>query len=156
VSKTKTATYIAVDGKLAGVITFSDTIRQESAETIARIKDYGIQTLMITGDNKSAAQTIAKQLRINQVHAEALPAQKLHLLEGVTDRPVAFVGDGVNDAPVLTAANVGIALGARGSTAASESADMVIMLDDISRVAVAYQIAKRTFAIARQSIMIGI
>lgn len=155
-SKAKTATFVAVDGKLAGIITFSDSVRQESAETIARIKNYGIQTLMITGDNKSAAQAIAKQLRINQVHAEALPAQKLHLLEGVTDRPVAFVGDGVNDAPVLTASNVGIALGARGSTAASESADMVIMLDDISRVADAVDVAKRTFRIARQSIIGGI
>jgi heavy metal translocating P-type ATPase len=156
VIKTKTATYVAVGGKLAGVISFSDTVRPESAETIARIKGYGMQTLMITGDNKSAAQTVAKQLRINQVHAEALPAQKLHLLEAVTDRPVAFVGDGVNDAPVLTASNVGIALGARGSTAASESADMVILLDDISRVADAVDVAKQTFRIARQSIIGGI
>ena len=155
-SKTKTATYVAVDGKLAGVITFSDTIRPESAQTINVIKGYGMQTLMITGDNKSAAQAIAKQLHINQVHAETLPAEKLHLLERVTDRPVACVGDGVNDAPVLTASDVGIALGARGSTAASESADMVIMLDDISRVADAVTIAKRTFKIARQSILGGI
>jgi P-type E1-E2 ATPase len=85
-----------------------------------------------------------------------LPADKLHLIERAKHRPLAFVGDGVNDAPVLTGADIGIALGARGSTAASESADMVIMLDDLGRVAAASAIAKRTFQIARQSILIGI
>ncbi|HET6924666.1 MAG TPA: HAD-IC family P-type ATPase, partial [Candidatus Saccharimonadales bacterium] len=93
---------------------------------------------------------------INDVYAEALPGEKVHSIEQVSERPVVFVGDGVNDAPVLTAADVGIALGARGSTVASESADIVIMLDDLSRVAVATRIARRTFAIARQSILIGI
>lgn len=152
----RSATYVAIDGKLAGTITFSDHIRPESAHTISVIKGYGMQTLMVTGDSKTAAAAIAKQMHINQVHAEALPADKLHILEGVVDRPVAFVGDGVNDAPVLTASDVGIALGARGSTAASESADMVIMLDDIGKVADAVAISKRTFKIARQSILGGI
>jgi P-type E1-E2 ATPase len=85
-----------------------------------------------------------------------LPADKLRVLDEAKNRPLVFVGDGVNDAPILTAADVGIALGARGSTAASESADMVIMLDDVSRVATALEIAKRTFKIAKQSILIGI
>jgi P-type E1-E2 ATPase len=111
---------------------------------------------MVTGDNKATAQAIAKQLGISHVHAEALPAEKLHILDEIKQRPIAFVGDGVNDAPILTAADVGIALGARGSTAASESADMVIMLDDFSRVAVAVAVAKKTFQIAKQSILIGI
>src|SRR5205085_10301599 len=108
------------------------------------------------GDNELTAQSIAKQLGITSVKANCLPGDKIHAVEQITDRPVAFVGDGVNDAPVLTASDVGIALGARGSTAASESADVVIMLDDISRVASSVAIAKRTFFIAKQSIFIGI
>jgi P-type E1-E2 ATPase len=111
---------------------------------------------MVTGDNQITAESIAGELGIDHVHAEALPADKLRVIDEVKQRPMAFVGDGVNDAPVLTAADIGIALGARGSTAASESADMVIMLDDISRVAVGREIANRTFSIARQSILVGI
>lgn len=155
-SQAQTATYVAVDGKLAGYITFTDSIRPESAQTIEVIHDYKLDTLMVTGDSTTAANTIATQLGIDQVHAEALPADKLYVLEGILRRPVAFVGDGVNDAPVLTAADIGIALGARGSTAASQSADMVIMLNDISKVAEAIQISKRTFRIAKQSIVGGI
>lgn len=152
----QTATYVAADGKLAGYITFTDSIRPESAQTIEAIHDYKLDTLMVTGDSKAAAHSIAERLGIDQVHAEALPADKLYVLEGILRRPVAFVGDGVNDAPVLTAADIGIALGARGSTAASESADMVIMLNDISKVADAIRISKRTFRIAKQSIIGGI
>jgi P-type E1-E2 ATPase len=111
---------------------------------------------MVTGDNQGTANAVAKKLGISTVVAEALPIDKVRAVENTEYRPVAFIGDGVNDAPVLTAADVGIALGARGSTAASESADVVIMLDDISRVAKAYEIAKRTFAIAKQAILIGI
>ncbi len=156
VKQEQTATYVAVEGKLAGCITFTDSIRPESAQTIEAIHDYKLDTLMVTGDSKAAAYAIAKQLGIDQVHAESLPADKLHVLEGILRRPVAFVGDGVNDAPVLTAVDIGIALGARGSTAASESADMVIMLNDISKVAEAIRISKRTFRIAKQSIIGGI
>ena len=155
-TKAQTATYVAIDGKLAGFITFKDTVRPESKATIKTLRKLGLDTLMITGDNAASAKAIAKQLGIRQVYAEMLPGDKLHVLEELTERPVAFVGDGVNDAPVLTAADIGIALGARGSTAASESADMVIMLDDLSRVVRAVDIAKRTFAIARQSILGGI
>jgi len=153
----QTAVYVAADAVLVGVITFKDTVRPESKATLDTLRSLGIhEFLMVTGDNQATAQTIAKQLGITHVHAEALPADKLRILEEVKKRPLAFVGDGVNDAPILTGADIGIALGARGSTAASESADMVIMLDDISRVATAVAIAKRTFQIARQSILIGI
>jgi heavy metal translocating P-type ATPase len=155
-NQNQTATYIGIDGQLAGFITFQDTVRPESKQTIKRLRAFGLNTLMVTGDNAASAKAIAKQLGISQVHAGMLPAGKLRVVEEITQRPVAFVGDGVNDAPVLTASDIGIALGARGSTAASESADMVIMLDDISRVALVVQIAKRTFAIARQSILVGI
>ena len=153
----QTAVYVAVDGQPAGVITLKDELRTDSRATLSRLHQLGIRhTLMVTGDNSATAQAIARELGIEEVHAEALPADKLHVISKVKDRPVVFVGDGVNDAPVLTAADVGIALGARGSTAASESADLVIMLDDIGRVAAGLEIAKRTFGIARQSILVGI
>ncbi len=149
--------YVSRDGELAGTITLKDELRPEAAKTLKELNQLGIdETLMVTGDNKATAEAIAKQLGISHVHAEALPAEKLHVLDEVKARPMAFVGDGVNDAPILTAADIGIALGARGSTAASESADMVIMLDDVSRVATAVAVAKHTFQIARQSILIGI
>lgn len=153
----QTATYVAIDGHLAGVITFQDEIRPESKATLSKLRRLGIRHfLMVTGDNKATAIAVAKKLGINEVVAEAMPVDKLRAIEGVKHKPVAFVGDGVNDAPVLTAADVGIALGARGSTAASESADLVIMQDNIGHVATSVEIARRTFKIARQSIFIGI
>jgi heavy metal translocating P-type ATPase len=156
-SVTETATYVAVNGKLAGIITFSDELRPETKTTLQQLTRLGFtEIIMITGDNAVIAKKIAKQLHIDHVTAEALPGDKLLTLEKVKNRPVVFVGDGVNDSPVLTAADVGIALGARGSTAASESADLVIMQDDLSYVAKAVQVAQQTFRIARQSILIGI
>ncbi len=153
----QTAVYVAADGKLAGVIKLSDELRPETKATLGLLKRLGIKhSLMVTGDNQATAASIAKQLGIEHVHAEMLPADKLRILGEVKHRPLVFVGDGVNDAPALTAADVGIALGARGSTAASESADMVIMTNDFSRVATAVSVAKRTFFIAQQSILIGI
>jgi heavy metal translocating P-type ATPase len=152
-----TAAYIAIDGALAGIITFGDELRPETKTTLEKINKLGIKhLLMVTGDNQRTADTIAKQLGIETVVADALPGDKLIAMENAAHRPVGFVGDGVNDAPVLTAADVGIALGARGSTAASESADVVIMLDNIEQVAVGVDIAKRTIRIARQAILTGI
>ncbi|GAC1388013.1 MAG: heavy metal translocating P-type ATPase [Candidatus Saccharimonadales bacterium] len=156
-ANTKTATFIAIDGVLAGKISFVDELRPESKSTLQRLTKAGIRhTLIVTGDSNAVAQQIAKKLGITDVRADCLPVDKLHAIEQIKDGPVAFVGDGVNDAPVLTAADVGIALGARGSTAASESADVVILLDDISKVADGVEIAKRTFFIAKQSILVGI
>lgn len=153
----QTAVFVAVDGKLAGVITLKDEVRPESQATLERLRELGIgEFMMVTGDNRAVAEAIAKPLGIKEIYAEALPADKLRVLDKAKLRPLAFVGDGVNDAPILTAADVGVALGARGSAAASESADVVIMLDDLSRIAIATAIAKRTFRIARQSILIGI
>ncbi|MEI8338610.1 MAG: heavy metal translocating P-type ATPase [bacterium] len=153
----QTAAFVAVDGEIVGLITVNDQVRKESKSTVARLKELGIKNiLMVTGDNQSVAKKIASQLGITEIHANTLPADKLRIVEGIKKRPVAFVGDGVNDAPVLTASDVGIALGAKGAPAASESADMVIMLDDVKRVAVATHIAKQTFSIAKQSIFIGI
>lgn len=153
----QTAVYVALGGELAGLVTFSDQVRPEAAETLEHLRELGLkEMLMVTGDNQFIAQSIADSFGINHVNAEMLPADKLRVLEEVKERPLVFVGDGVNDAPALTAADVGIALGARGSTAASESADMVIMLDDLGRVAAALSISKQTFKIAKQSILIGI
>jgi heavy metal translocating P-type ATPase len=154
---TGTVVYVGVDDKLAGVINLKDEVRSEAGTTLEKLRSLGVRhTMIVTGDNAAAAAQIAKPLGISEVHADMLPADKLRLIEHAEHRPLAFVGDGVNDAPVLTGADIGIALGARGSTAASESADMVIMLDDLGRVAAATAIAKRTFQIARQSILIGI
>lgn len=152
-----TASYVAINGEFAGVITFNDEIRPESKAMLDSLKKNGINhVLMVTGDNNQTAQAVAKKLGITDVRANCLPADKLRALESIQNRPVAFVGDGVNDAPVLTSADVGIALGARGSTAASESADVVILQDDVAKVAEAVQISQRTLFIAKQSILIGI
>lgn len=155
----QTATWVAVDSQLAGIIFFRDEIRQESKATLNKLRSFGIRRLiMITGDNLATAKVIARKLGIKDIRAQSLPADKLRAIEEIKDeeRPVAFVGDGVNDAPVLLASDIGIAIGARGETAASDSADMVILPNDIDRVAVVVGIAKRTFSVAKQSILGGI
>lgn len=155
----QTSTFVALGGNLAGLIFFEDELRAESKTTIAYLRRAGIQdTYLITGDNEATALKIANAVGIPEkdVVAHALPIDKLKTVERVAKPPVVFVGDGVNDAPVLVAADVGIALGAKGSTAASESADIVIMKDDFSKVADIHAIARRTFKIARQSILVGI
>lgn len=153
----QTTSLVAIDGKLVGVILFEDQVRDESAATLRSLRKYGVKHIaMITGDNEATAVQIAKQLDITDVYPDCLPRDKILAVEAMPHGPVGFVGDGVNDAPVLTAADVGIALGARGSTAASESADVVVLHDDVSRVARAVEIAQRTFRIAKQSILIGI
>jgi len=152
-----TAAIVAIDKKLVGVITFTDEIRSESKRTIKLLRETGVKDIiMVTGDANATAKAVAKKLGITSFTSEALPADKIKAIEQAEHRPLAFVGDGVNDAPVLTASDVGIALGARGSTAASESADVVVMLDDIKHVAEGRQIAARTFFIAKQSILVGI
>ncbi len=153
----KTSVFVAKDKDLIGYITLNDEIRKEAKKTIGELMNLGINhILMITGDNSKIANAIASKINIKEVVAEALPADKLKVIEEVKNKPVVFVGDGVNDAPVLTASDVGIALGAKGSTAASESADMVIMPDDITKVVSAYKISLHTFKIAKQSILAGI
>ena len=152
----QTVSYVAIDNELAGTISFQDTIRPEASDMFKRLRKAGIKKFaLITGDNEASAVQIAKELNIVDVYPDCLPGEKIQAIEEMTG-PVAFVGDGVNDAPVLTAADVGIALGARGSTAASETADVVIMLDDVQRVAASVEIAKRTLKIAKQSVLIGI
>lgn len=152
-----TAAFVAVGGMFAGIITFKDELRPEAKKTLQALHQMNVKhILMVTGDNEKAAKSVAKQLGITAFRAAALPGDKIHAIEKAEERPVVFVGDGVNDAPVLTASDVGIALGAQGSTAASESADVVIMQDDLWHVAEGRKIAERTFFIAKQSIFVGI
>lgn len=155
----QTSTFVAVGDELIGVMYFEDEVRADSKATIERLMAHGVEdAYMITGDNEATAHKIAALVGIplRDVVAHALPIDKLRTVERVAKPPVAYVGDGVNDAPVLVAADVGIALGAKGSTAASESADIVIMQDNFGKVADAHDIARRTFMIARQSILVGI
>lgn len=152
----QTVTYVAINGELAGTITFKDEVRPEARKMLSRLRKAGIRKFaLITGDNEAAAVSVAQKLNIIDVYPDCLPAEKMQAIEEM-DSPVAFVGDGVNDAPVLTTADVGIALGARGSTAASETADVVIMQDDVAKVASSVEIAKRTLFIAKQSVLVGI
>lgn len=156
-----TAVFVSIDNKFAGYITFQDQIRKNAPETIARLRRQGIkQIMMLTGDRRSVADKVATEagIRESEVHADLLPAQKIQAIRDVKPnlRPVAMVGDGVNDAPSLMAADVGIAMGAKGATAASESADAVIMVNDISKVNDAVAISKHTMKVAHVDIITAI
>jgi heavy metal translocating P-type ATPase len=151
------AVYVGVDGRFGGALVMSDPLRGNALGTLAHLRRLGIgETLLLTGDALPTANQIAAQSGISKVRAGCLPGDKVSIVAGLRNRPVMMVGDGVNDAPVLAAAEVGVAMGARGSTAASESADVVIMLDDLSRAALAVDIGQRTVRIALASIWTGI
>jgi len=151
------AIYVAVDGRFAGSIVASDSLRSNARQTMADFRALGItETVMLTGDARPTAEHIAALVGIETVQADCLPVDKVDAVRGLTGRPVIMVGDGVNDAPVLAVADVGIAMGARGATAASESADVVILIDDLSRTARAVAIGQDTIRIALQSIWLGI
>lgn len=151
------AVYVAVGGRFAGAILASDRLRDNAQATLTRLGELGVhQTMMLTGDAKATADHIAAELGITRVRADCLPADKVAEVAAISERPVIMVGDGVNDAPVLAAADVGIAMGAKGATAASESASAVILVDDISRTAKAVEIGRDTVRIALQSIWLGI
>ncbi len=153
----QTAAFVAIDKKLAGVILFANEVAANTQPTLNRLKKLGLRHFVImTGDNKVVAQTTAKQLNIRTVLADMLPGDKLRILETIKKRPLIFVGNGVDDAPVLTASDVGISLGGSRSSVASEAADVIIMDDELSHVASALSITKRTFRIAQQSIWLGI
>ena len=162
---TGTIIHVAIDGKYAGHIVINDQIKADSAEAIKALKEVGVKrTVMLTGDRKEVAENVAKTLGINEYHAELLPADKVAQVEQlltITHHPspnthVAFVGDGINDAPVLARADVGIAMGGLGSDAAIEAADVVLMDDKPSKIATAIRIARRTLNIARQNVWLAI
>lgn len=151
------AVYVAIDGEFAGSIVVRDRVRDEAADTLRRLAALGVtRSVMVTGDVEDTAVHIARELGLGEVHAECLPQDKVELVRSLTPHGVLMVGDGVNDAPVLAVSDVGIAMGARGSTAASESADVVVLLDDLERAARAVEIGQRTIRIALESIWLGI
>ncbi|MEE9096176.1 heavy metal translocating P-type ATPase [Pseudarthrobacter phenanthrenivorans] len=151
------AVHVAVDGQYAGALVMKDPLRGNAVDTLAGLRRLGVNnTMLLTGDASATAAHIAEESGIGHVQAECLPEDKVNTVAAIRERPVLMVGDGVNDAPVLAAADVGIAMGAKGATAASESADVVIMLDDLSKVAQAVAIGKRTMAVALVSIWTGI
>ena len=150
-----TIIHVAIDGVYAGHIVINDKIKDDSAEAIAELKSLGVsKTVMLTGDRKEVADNVAKTLNLSEYHAELLPADKVRYVEQMEN--FAFVGDGINDAPVLARADVGIAMGGLGSDAAIEAADVVLMDDQPSKIALAIRIARRTIAIARQNVVFAI
>ncbi|MEP6481472.1 MAG: heavy metal translocating P-type ATPase [Rhodoglobus sp.] len=151
------AIYVAVDEKFAGTIIAADPIRANAGSTIEALRQHGIgDVIMLTGDAQATADHVAAELGITHVRADCLPSDKVDAVRSITARPVLMVGDGVNDAPVLATADIGVAMGARGATAASESASAVILIDDISVIVRAVEIGQYTVRIAVQSIWLGI
>ena len=150
-----TIIHVAIDGEYAGHIVINDKVKDDSAEAITQLQSLGVaKTVMLTGDRKEVADHVAKELGLSEYHAELLPADKVAQVEKLTN--FAFVGDGINDAPVLARADVGIAMGGLGSDAAIEAADVVLMDDKPSKIALAIRIARRTLAIARQNVWFAI
>lgn len=154
-----TMIFASLNDQYIGSVTFTDEVRKEAKATITQLQGLGItREIMLTGDRKGVAESIAGEVGIREVHAECLPQDKITVLKGVPEeeRPLVMIGDGINDAPALAIADVGIAMGAHGSSAASESADAVILKDDLSRVAIAVKVSQDTMKIARQSVLSGI
>jgi len=155
---TGTIIHVAVDGKYIGHIVINDCIKDDSTEAIATLKKMGVEkTVMLTGDREEVAREVAAKIGIDEYHAELLPTDKVQQVEQLlSDKSIAFVGDGINDAPVLRRADIGIAMGGLGSDAAIEAADVVLMDDKPSKIATAIAIARRTIGIARQNVVMAI
>ena len=157
-----TVVYVACDGKFAGTLVISDTVKDGAKEAISAMKQGGVKKcVMLTGDRKEAAMEVAKELGIDEVHAELLPADKVAQVERLLrEKPkkekLAFVGDGINDAPVLTRADIGIAMGSMGSDAAIEAADVVLMDDDVRKIASIVRISRKTLSIVKQNIVFAL
>lgn len=154
-----TTVLVACDGVYVGVILVADQVKVGAKEALAKLKAVGVgKTVMLTGDGDAPAAAVAKELGVDEYHSKLLPADKVTLLEQLLEqeRPVVFVGDGVNDAPVLTRADVGIAMGAMGSDAAIEAADVVLMEDDLRKLPLAMAIARKTLRIVRENIVFAL
>lgn len=151
------AAYVSVDGAFAGALILADAARPESADVVAWLRTHGVERVsMLTGDALPTAEAIAEQVGITDIHAELLPAEKVHLAAQLRPRPTMMVGDGVNDAPVLAASDIGVAMGAKGATAAGDAADVVIVVDSLARVADAVAIGRHTLRVALTAIWMGI
>ena len=157
-----TVVYVACNGVFEGAVVISDTIKDGAKEAIRDMKQVGVKkTVMLTGDRQAAADAVAAELGIDEVHAELLPADKVGQVEKLLGAQnekerLAFVGDGINDAPVLTRADIGIAMGSMGSDAAIEAADIVLMDDDIRKIASLVKIARKTLGIVKQNIVFAL
>ena len=157
-----TVVYVAIDGVFAGSIVISDTIKDGVKEAISDLKKAGVsKTVMLTGDRKDTALAVAKKIGIDKVHYELLPSDKVAQVEEIlpkntTKKKLAFVGDGINDAPVLARADIGFAMGSLGSDAAIEAADIVIMDDDIQKIAKVIRISRKTMAIVKENIVFAL
>ena len=157
-----TVVYVACNGVFEGAVVISDTIKDGAKEAIHDMKQVGVRhTVMLTGDRKEAAETVAQALGIDEVHAELLPGGKVEQVEALLKAEkqkerLAFVGDGINDAPVLTRADIGIAMGSMGSDAAIEAADIVLMDDDVTKIASVVRIARKTLRIVKQNIVFAL
>ena len=157
-----TMVYVAVDNNYAGCITISDVIKETSKDAISGLKKHGIkQTVMLTGDAKKTAERVAKEIGMDKVCSELLPADKVNEVEKLLDQKnakekLAFVGDGINDAPVLSRADIGIAMGALGSDAAIEAADIVLMDDDPAKISLAMKISLKTLKIVKENIVFAL
>ncbi|MFZ2963439.1 MAG: heavy metal translocating P-type ATPase [Rhodoglobus sp.] len=150
------AVHVAVDGVYAGAIVLRDALREDAAQTIERLRALGVRHfIMLTGDARATAEVIGGQTGLTDIRASLMPKDKVDAVRGA-EKPVMMIGDGVNDAPVLAASDVGVAMGARGSSAASQSADIVLLVDDFGRVADVVTIARRTVRVATQSVWVGI
>ena len=157
-----TIIHVAVDGEYAGHIVISDQPKPEAAQALSDLKAAGVRrTVMLTGDAQSAAEGVARELGLDEFHAELLPGDKVDQVERLLAQKqpkenLVFVGDGINDAPVLSRADIGVAMGALGSDAAIEAADIVLMDDDLSKLAQAVRIARKTLSIVRQNIVFAL
>jgi Zn2+/Cd2+-exporting ATPase len=154
-SEGKTVVWVQAAGEILGIIAIADTLRPKAAQTIQRLKQLGVeQIIMLTGDNNSTAQSVAQQLNVDQVYAELLPEDKVSVIRRLQKqyKTVAMVGDGVNDAPALAAATVGIAMGAAGSDIALETADIVLMADRLEKLEQAIRLGRRSQVIVKQNI----
>jgi Cd2+/Zn2+-exporting ATPase len=161
INEVGTIVYVAVNGRCAGYLVIADEIKGDASKTIRQLQNMGIKTGMLTGDREPIAKAIAQQLGLNGYFAELLPDQKVEKLEQlqkdlVVGQKLVFVGDGINDAPVLARADIGVAMGALGSDAAIEAADVVLMNDEVSRILDAIYIAHRTQRIVQQNIILAL
>lgn len=153
----ETAFYVSRDGQYIGAVTFSDTLRANAPAVIKDLRDAGFESItMLTGDNARVADKIATQVGITEVYSSMLPEEKLAKIQASTIHPTIMVGDGVNDAPALTLADVGISIGTGNNTVASEAADIVLLKNDLSSVTKAVHISRDTLTIAKQAVLIGI
>ena len=153
--------YLKINNEILANILITDEIKKDAKTTIQQLKQYGIKTKMFTGDKKEIAEVIANEVKIDEVKSEMLPQDKYRELEKVlnsnkTSKKVAYVGDGINDSPVLARSDIGISMGGIGSSSAIEASDMVIMTDELEKIVEAINISKQTNRIIKQNLMFSI